>query len=267
MNIKGKYMFFGSITLCGLIAFSLLAQTKIESTNNLTVEIKQLKSSYILGEIVSLDVEIKNQSEFDTYLFGTDVESGYLQILISQDGYTFKKYSNGPWGNKDKRGKVIKPSEIIKSTATVLSNVLPGTSGLSDSAILRFKDKQIMTVYAFPKPGDYYLKAVLGIPSEDGNREFESKPIKITITKPIGEDLQVWNLIKNRGDFAHFIQNGQLVDFKSPEKQAKFQQEVEEILNTYPNSFYASSLRQSLDKFKANETKLLEFQEKIKAKP
>lgn len=265
MNIKGKYMFFGSIALCGLIAFSLLAQTKIESTNNLTVEVQQLKSSYILGEIVSLNIEIKNQSEFDIYLFGTDVESGYLQILISQDGNTFKKYSNGTY--KDKKGKVIKPSEVIKSTATVLSNAVPGTSGLSDIAVAHFTDKQLMTIYAFPKSGDYYLKVFLGIPSKDGNREFESKPIKITITEPVGEDLQIWNLIKDRGDFAYFIQNGKLVDFKSPEKQEKFLQEVEAILNKYPDSFYASALRQSLDKFKANEAKLIEFQEKIKAKP
>ena len=267
MNIKRKSIFWISIIIFGLIVFSLLVQGKTESTNNLTVEVQQLKSSYMLGEIVSLNIEIKNQSESDIYLFGTDVESGYLQILISQDGNTFKKYSNSTWGNKNKRGKVIKPLEIIKSTATVLSNAVPGTSGLSDSAVLRFKDKQIMTVYAFQEIGDYYLKVFLGIPSEDGNREFESKPIKITITEPIGEDFQVWNLIKDRGDFAYFIQNEDLVDFKSPEKQAKFQQDIEEILNTYPNSFYASSLRQSLDKFKANEARLIEFQKKVKAKP
>jgi hypothetical protein len=267
-KMKSTKLNFIALLLCILWSTIGFTDSKAQSYNqNITLQVESTKESYILGEIVLFNVEVKNQSEIDTYLYGTDVESGYLHVLISQDGYTFKRYSNGTWGHKNQKGKVIKPLEVIKSTATVLSNVLPGTSGLSDSAILYFKNKQLMTIYAFPKSGDYYLKAVLVIPNKDGNIEVSSEPLKITITEPIGEDFQVWKLIKDRGDFAHFIQNGQLVDFKNPEKQAKFLQDVEEILNTYPNSFYASSLRQSLDKFKASEAKLLEFQEKIKAKP
>lgn len=264
MNLKGKYIFFGLIALMGLIILSFSAQTKVESTNNLIVKVKQLKSSYVLGEIVPLDIEVKNQGDLDAYLFGTDVGSGYLHILISQSGDTYKKYSNGTWGDKKTKGKVLKPSEIINSTATVLSNTVPDVSGLSDTAISHFKNKQLMTAYAFPKAGDYYLKAVLIVPSEDGNIEISSDPIKIIIKEPAGADSQVWNLIKDRSDFAYFIQNGELVDFKSPEKEAKFQQGVESIINKHPDSFYAESLKASLEKFRASEEKRKAFEEKIK---
>lgn len=248
----------------GLIILSFSAQTKIKSTNNLIVEVKQPKSSYVLGEIISLNIEVENQGELDAYLFGADVESGYLHILISQSGDVYKKYSNATWGNKKTKGRILKPSELIRSTATVLSNTTPDISSLSDTAILHFKDKQLMTAYAFPKAGRYYLKAVLIVPGEGKNIEVSSEPIEINITEPVGSDLQVWNLIKDRGDFAYFIQNGELVDFKNPKEQAKFQQEVEGILNKHPDSFISNQIEKSLEKFHVTEEKRREYLERIK---
>jgi len=63
----------------------------------------------------------------------------------------------------------------------------------------------------------------------------DSEPIAITVEEPIGEDLEVWNRIKNDGKFAFFIQ-------------------VEDILQKYPRSIYAAPLRRSLEKFESRKT-------------
>jgi hypothetical protein len=78
--------------------------------------------------------------------------------------------------------------------------------------------------------------------------------------------LEVWYRIKDNGDIGYFLQEGEIVRgrYHKPEERAKFQQEVERLLNQYPNSFYAQSLRQSLDKFKANEEKRKASLEKMK---
>ena len=110
----------------------------------------------------------------------------------------------------------------------------------------------------------YYLKVWASIIKNEESTTIESEPIKITIEEPADEDLEVWNKIKNNGDFAYFIQEGDIrIPVYKMEERAKFQQEVEQILIDYPNSFYATSLRQSLDKFKANEAKRQELLQKI----
>ena len=94
--------------------------------------------------------------------------------------------------------------------------------------------------------------------------------MKITITEPNGENLDVWNKIKDNGDIGYFLQEGDLIRgrYYTAEERAKFQQEVQQIISEHPNSFYAQSLRQSLDKFRASEAERQEYMKKLyKQKP
>jgi hypothetical protein len=113
----------------------------------------------------------------------------------------------------------------------------------------------------FKESGNFQLKFFI---AQDEKKW--SNVNNVVIKEPEGEDLEVWNKIKDKKSFAYFIQNAEILGSNiDPEETAKFQAEVEDILQKYPNSFYAQSLRQSLDKFKANEAKRQEFQEKIKS--
>jgi len=96
----------------------------------------------------------------------------------------------------------------------------------------------------------------------------ESEPIRVIVNEPEGENLEVWNKIGDNENFAYFMQNNEtLISNDKPEERAKFQAELNDVLQNYPNSFYAQSLRQSLDKFNANEAKRQELREKVKNQP
>ncbi len=265
--MKGKFIFLAFVILTTATIFSFIVLQKTAfSKNNLIVEISQSKSNYLLGEIVPINIKIINQGNSDVYLRGATPQSGYVKILISDDGKIFKEYDNGNWGNKKMKGLTIAPNQTINSQANILANSIFSTSHLNAKSASEIVNKKVMTVYAFPKAGEYYLKAVLVIPNKDGNEEIESESVQITIEEPQGKDLEIWNRIKDRADFAYFIQEGEMVDFRSLNEQTKFEAEIEYILQKYPNSFYAESLRQSLDKFQAAEAKRQETMQKLKQK-
>jgi hypothetical protein len=219
------------------------------------------KNTYFLGEVVSLECLVKNTGIKNVKIAGElGLEDGTFSIWVSKDAKTFEKYNNTTWGKVDRHVNRIelKPDETVSNQATVLWNSKPKTS---DPAF----EKKITTDYAFPVAGDYYVKLRYVIYPETTPVWIESVPIKISITKPEGDELEVWNKIKDNGYFAYFIQEGDMLipSYKS-EERLKFQTEIEQILTDYPNSFYATSLSQSLNKFKASEAKRKEFIKKHK---
>ena len=254
MKSKSVLLVCVLITIVGAVFSSSTLKT-VSSENNIVISAIPAQSKFTLGEPVSIDIEIINQGDSEVYLHGTTAQSGYVKFFISDDGKKFKEYRNGAWGHKKTKGFVLLPNSPIRSQATILANSIPSTSHLNDKAIREITAKRLVSAYAFPKAGSYFFKTVLVIPNQNGNKEIESETIRIQIEEPQGKDLEVWSKIKERPDFAYFIQNGELVDFRSYEEKAKFLQEVEQILTGYPDSLYSESLRQSRAKFRASEAK------------
>ena len=254
------------IGLCSLVLLLGISGAKtFGSANldeqNLGVRISPLKNSYVQGEVVALDVEISNNGQSDVFLKGSNVESGFVKIFIAGEDQKFKQYSHSAW-IRDRRGDFIKPGQTIKSQATLLWNFKPQVSHLNEDAARNASEGLILTDYAFNKPGTYVVKAVLIIPGETQIR-IESEPVQIVIEAPTGEDLKVWNLIKDNGEIAYFIQEG-AVRSPKPEEQEKVQKEIEQLTSSYPNGLLASQIRQSLDKFRVSDAKRKEFMEKRK---
>lgn len=255
--MKNKIIFLSFVlSLVGISFYIFPAYAQNDSTdllNSLKVNIKSLKSTYVPGEAVLLDVEIRNEASSDIRLHGTDVQSGYVKILISNSQEDFKEYTSAAWGNKNQPGKTLKAGQIVTSQAPILANARPES----------YREDKVMTGYAFPEAGVYYVKAVLFIPREENPIKIESQPIHITINEPVGEDLEVWNKIKDRNDIAYFIQEGQSIA-QSDEAKEKFIQEIERIIENNPNSPLISKMKQSLEKFRVNEEKRKELLENLK---
>lgn len=260
--MKYKLVSLVSAAALGLFVVFLFLDMEVMSSSDLNITVQLPKESYVLGEVVKVDIEIKNVGDSDVYLRGTDVSSEYVEILISWDGKDFKTYKSASRGQTGK-GRVLKVSESVKSNASILSNAVYPTSHLSETAAREFTQKQLMTVYAFPEIGDYFIKTVLIIPSETGNKKYQSEPIRVKIIGPLGEDLEIWNTMKGRADFAYFIQKGEPVRFSEREEQSRFLQEVENLVSRFPNSLYAESFRQSLRTFHENEAKRIEYLQKV----
>jgi hypothetical protein len=249
-----------------VLVASIISIAQVKDRSDIEVETKFGKTRYALGEPIDLQFTVKNISNKNIDLKGFDLKSQYLNLLISSNGNEYLAYGYSGVVKKT-NGITLKSGESVNSASLVLCNRKPEVVGLSKGASDSIKKGKILTDYVFFEIGEYYLKTVLSIPNEDGNLKIESKPIKITITEPEGKDLEVWNKIKENGNFAYFIQEGDmLIPSYKPEERAKFQSEIEQILTDYPNSLYTISLSQSLAKFKASEVKRSEIMEKMKAK-
>jgi hypothetical protein len=239
--------------------FNGFAQIKSNSSSESDAGIQlniSSKDSYLLGETVFFDFEVKNNSSADIRVKGLDLDSRYITLYISFEGKTYKQYKHSRI--KDQKGGLFKAGQIKKSRSGVLWNLSP----VETSANWKEKaETEILTYYAFPQPGIYFVKAVLQIPSNENPIKIESKPIQIIINEPTGEDLNVWNLIKDRSDIGYFIQEGEPRAYKEDEKQ-KLIQEVEKIIKDYPNSLLTNQIKQSLEKFRLNEAKINESKQK-----
>lgn len=255
---------FGFVFLVtGFDSAKIAGSSKLEE-NGLILKLNASKQNYIKGEMVSLNIKVTNTSSSDISLRGANVESGYVKIFVSPVNQEFRQYISG--GVRTKAAEfVIRGGETLESQATILWNSKPDIKNLSDSAVKIYEDNQLMTNYAFPNTGIYFIKAVLIIPGEPQTR-IESEPIKIVVDEPVADDLKVWNLIKDKGEIAYFIQQNEIRLYK-PEEREKLLNEIEQIVADNPNSLLVGRIKQNVEKFRIDEEKRKEMLEKARVKP
>lgn len=260
--MKYKKMLFVIVALAIFSGLTILAQMQNNAVP-LTLTVKSDKQSYELGEIVPISFELKNTSANDVTIndvFG--VGSGSVTVYISRDGKNYPEY-NSDWGQVDfaPASTVIKPGQSLSSSATILWHRKPNAlQGESARVIKEVSEKTLLTDYAFPEAGTYYVKAVY-------NQNLQSAPLDITIEEPDGEDLDIWNRIKGRGDIAYFIQKGYvpIASYKSEEK-SRFESNVRAIIERYPNSLLSKQLKTSFLKYQEVEIKRQELLQKSQRK-
>jgi hypothetical protein len=264
--MKSKFIWITALTCVFLLGFTGFATMQTSSIQKLRLNLDSTKKTYNLGEPTNFLFELKNVgNETVTILdqFGTG--TGNLHLEISKDGQNFIGYGDPHWGSLDSSTEILlQPNIVFTASGSVLWSLL----------------NQDTPKFRLTESGTYFVKANYTYVLKGENEEFsidkktgevvririESQPIKIVIEEPKGEDLEVWSRIKDNGNFAYFLKVGEpFIPSYKPEERAKFQAEVEDILNKYPNSFYAEPLRNSLVKFKASEAKRCEMLEKMKA--
>lgn len=210
----------------------------------LTLKVSSDKQSHNLGEIVNLTFEATNETDKAVNIY--DVSSGYLNVWIAFSGQKFHRYNNTSWGRSEGGGKIVQPGQSYKSQTTVMWNNKP--------QIPSSVDGNILTDYAFSEAGVYSVKAIVSIPSDTSETltKIESAPIEIVINKPVGDDLIVWNKIKDSRDIANFMHRGSFFGADS-EVNSKIFKEIETIVQNYSNRLLVKQLKPNLEKFYANE--------------
>jgi hypothetical protein len=228
----------------------------------LVLKVSAGRQTYVLGETVKLDFELQNEGETPITLpFKPNVMTGYLKVWIALNGQEFNLYNNSSWGRFEGSGVTIKPGGVVVSNATILWNNKP--------QIPRAGEGKILTDYALPDAGSYFIKAVLSIPDKDSPDtliRIESKPIRITVNEPIGDDLKVWNRIKGNAEIAYFLQQADTPTYRDA-KAEQLIDEVKQILEEYPNNYLATQLKQKLEKYQVDEEKRTLRLNKSKLKP
>jgi len=241
------------------------ATSQAQAGSEIELSLSIQNGVFRLGEIIPLEATIVNNASIPVRIEG---DSRYaVAIKIKAPGEKeFRRYvAPGPDFTLDGIYVPIQinPGQVFSSQNKVLwnSSAASQVRNLSADAAESYTRGQILTDYAFPKAGTYYVKAVAGVFFKGKEAiTIESKPVQITVEEPQGEDLEVWNKIKNDGEFGHFLQEGKMTHgYHKPEDVERFQNEVDHILADYPNSLYAQPLRESLMKYRAAEAKREEF--------
>jgi hypothetical protein len=269
--MKSKFFLFsliGFLTIVTLLVFwgkRISAVKQSENSSTLKLRLYSDKPIYNQGEFVKLSFEVINETAKPIPLaYSPDVATGYLSVWIAFGEQRFNRYNNTSWGRMESGGITLQPGQAYKSEATVLYNSKPDISRLNVDSIKKSEDGAILSYYAFPDVGNYSIKAILVMPDETRTK-IESEPIQIIVNEPVGDDLSVWNMIKDSGEIAYFIQKG---DFSTAndEEREKLAKEVEQIVVDYPSSALARQLSQNLEKFKANEARRKEMLQQVRKK-
>lgn len=226
------------------IATSLAQTERNTDQRDLEIQFASIKDSYYLGEMVYLDFFIKNTSNRDIFHRGLDMASGYLNLYIAFADGNYKKYKQP---RVDDRGLgIFKAGATTRFSEGILWNFVPSYSDPK-----QFEETDIMTDYAFPTPGVYYLRAELYVPSAENPLRSVSNIITIAINEPAGDDMQVWNILKDHGDIAYFIQESS-IRVSDKQKQEEFLKNIDRLLNQHPNSIYTPFIRNSRAKYDAD---------------
>lgn len=246
--------FLAFITLCALMITSANKPADnplVNELSKLKLHIIPNKQIYILGEKIELEVQAKNESSEDISPLDSIAKNcAYLHIYIADESKVFKRYI-GPGFQIEgcEINLLLKSGELFKTQSTVLWNGKPNQNELNIKSIT---EGRILTDYAIPETGVYFIKAVLKFSEEARLEDIESEPFQIVVNEPIGDELKVWNRIKDKGEIAYFIQKGFFQSSEVEEKE-KLIREIEEITAKYPNSFLGSQMKQSLEKFSERE--------------
>lgn len=221
-----------------------------ENLPNLSMEITSPKQTYSLGEAVPLRISVTNTAKEPFQATnGFNVAQGYLTVwLAGQDG-TFREYLGPSWGTKNVTPKpwLLATDAPSYTQATLLWNHKPNTTQLNAVTASRTMVERVATDYAFFEPGIYFIKAVWQ-PNRAMATSVESSTYQVVIEEPTGDDLAVWQEIKQNGQLGYFLQEGSFLTYKK-EEQAKLVQIMKKLADDYPNSWYAPTIRQRLTQY------------------
>ena len=156
------------------------------------------------------------------------------------------------WGVRDAihiEPLILKPGEAFESEAVMLCNPVLETSHLNEATAKRAREREnlVQGNYVLTKPGYYFVKAILRDPRSDNI--IESTPVRIFADRPQGDDLDVWNKIKDRRDYAFFIQTGSVGNV-GDQHSKKVANDLQEIVTLHPTSKYADKIRKSLNEYR-----------------
>lgn len=245
--------------LIGIIAITAVyAQNTSSQNTGLSFKIKVSKSSIILGEPVQMETELLNTGKESVKV--QRVVPDLFRLFVSSDGEKYVVFVTEK--SKTSCGFIrfvpLDSRQSDNTNLTVLWQGRPDYSNLDPKRAKWYQDRDketmIVTDYAFPEPGVYFVKFKTKLQNENGEEvEIESDAAQIVVSEPSGEDLEVWKKIQGKREIALLMQ-GTLSN--NPDSNAWLASEVEQILGKYPNTTYSSYLRKGLEKLYAGMKKL-----------
>lgn len=245
-RLKQFILAFGFLGIIILLSIGTIAHTQKTPDTGLVLGLGSEKATYKLGEPISISIDLKNESDKKVRILdGFNLAESRFQLQVSSDGQEYRGSNDPGWGTVD--------------TINSWLDIEPGQNISINGNILWRMSATNQPEFIFREPSKLFFRVLYDF-KIDGTKDetrLISEPIAITIEEPRGEDLEVWNKIKDDGNFAYLIQRGEIrIPSHKKEERVKFKQKVEGIIKAHPNSSYAECLSQSLIKSNAAEQKL-----------
>ena len=141
--------------------------------------------------------------------------------------------------------ETVAPHKTRTWKEKILWNNNPDVSNLNPDAAKPFTDGKILTDYAMPEVGNYFVKFCAMIEVNGQMTVFESEPVKIVVALPKDADIGVWKKIEESGEIGYFIQKSDFprARYYGPEEQNELISKIQKLIEENPTGVYAKTLR------------------------
>ncbi len=244
------------------VAFLAAYPDRVETASKVvSLKVSSDRTNYKLGEIIEIETRITNNSS-KTIEVGGDSKSWATVKIADGQGKDYKIYVAPPDKNSITLdginfGVFIRPYKTYSRKQTILWNYKPDVAHLSSDASKSYTDGRILTEYAFPVSGKYFVKLFSHIELNGISVDYDSQPLEINVSEPTGIDADIWNEIKSNADIGYFMQEADLVRgryYKQAERD-EFQLTIQNLISENPKGIYAEKLQRSLHVFRLEEMK------------
>lgn len=174
------------------------ANSSASNSEKLNLKVSGQKPEYILGEKIQLNTEVFNESSQDILSTDSLAKScAYLYIYVSKDNKTYKEYFGPEFQIEGcEINLLLKFGESYKTQTFLLWNGVPEFNQIYEPT----KNLRTIPGFAIRQTGVYFIKAVLKFSEEAKLENIESEPIQVVVNEPTGDELEIWNRIKDKGE-------------------------------------------------------------------
>lgn len=251
--MKSKLIVYPIATILLLLVTVATGFFTYGKSADLIMEIVSDRSFFLPGDPVEIRLKLKQPDQ----IVSSHSLCGFMKIYVAFGTRDFEEIISSGRLQIDEC-EVTLPSKgniPVQLGRRLLWNYVPQTGHLNTDAANDFMKGKVTTHYVFQEPGTYKLKGVLYFIDEKMIPPIESNEVLITVRQPEGEDLSVWEIIKGRSDIGYFLQTGDMLARGKKIERNDFQAEIEKILKSYPNSHYATNIREGLRALQTRESK------------
>lgn len=189
------------------------------------------RSEYVLGVPVKFTTSIRNVSSAPVLTYSLDDSSPLtedISFFISEDGSPFHGFRGPRWyaGDLMDMGQgmiTLKPGEKERASFSLLWNGPFFTEGRAPTG-----------GFAFPHAGTYFVK--VRISSKFG--DLMSNVVRVVIQQPQRDDAAIWAALTADKGLAQY--------YDYPDGAPGQGEKLQQLLNKYPNSSHAASLKKAL---------------------
>lgn len=238
MTMAPRRSFRTGITCLLVLAFTGQgrAQTPLQS------HLESQQSEWVLGVPVEFTASVTNVSSdpVQTYSDLSPLWEG-ISFFISEDGSTFHVFNGPEWDLGQTMdimpGMItLKPGAKVQATFSLLWNGAPTTKGLVPT-----------DGFAFPHSGTYFVK----VRASSHLGDLMSNVVRVVIRRPQGDDAAIWEALESDKELARY--------YGFPNGAAGQGEKLRKLLNEFPNSSHAASMKKALTVYAKQEPEIEEL--------